>query len=71
MGQTPVYDQLRGERINADVPATGADPTLVDRPGQHHLLAVAPGPAAVLDHPVLGLTSTGTGTISGDILGSR
>jgi hypothetical protein len=31
MGQTPIYDQLRGERINADVPATGADPQLVGR----------------------------------------
>src|SRR6185312_10457449 len=27
MGQTPIYDQLRGERINADVPATGTYPT--------------------------------------------
>jgi hypothetical protein len=25
MGQTPIYDQVRGERINADVPAVGAD----------------------------------------------
>lgn len=24
MGQTPIYDQVRGERINADVPAVGA-----------------------------------------------
>jgi len=47
MGQTPIYDQLRGERINADVPATGADPQLVGRPGEHAVLAVAPVPAAV------------------------
>jgi hypothetical protein len=32
MGQTPIYDPLRGERINADVPATGADPQLVGHP---------------------------------------
>jgi hypothetical protein len=51
MGQTPIYDQLRGERINADVPATGADPQLVDHPGKHHLLAVAPGSAAVFGPP--------------------
>jgi hypothetical protein len=47
MGQTPIYDQLRGERINADVPATGADPQLVGRPGEQAVLAVAPVPAAV------------------------
>jgi hypothetical protein len=47
MGQTPIYDQLRGERINADIPATAAVPQLLDHPGRHHLLAVAPGPAAV------------------------
>jgi hypothetical protein len=26
MGQTPIYEQLRGERLIADVPATGDDP---------------------------------------------
>jgi hypothetical protein len=26
MSQTPIYDQLRRERINADVPAAEADP---------------------------------------------
>ncbi len=43
---TPIYDQLRGERINADVPATGAGRQRVDRPGKHCLPAGAP-PAAV------------------------
>jgi hypothetical protein len=47
MGHTPIYDQLRGERINADVPATGADPQLVGHPGEDPLLAVAPAPSAV------------------------
>ncbi|MGH3782902.1 MAG: hypothetical protein ACRDRO_20345 [Pseudonocardiaceae bacterium] len=51
MGQTPIYEQLRGERINADVPATGADPQRVDHPGKHHLPAVAPVPAAVFQPP--------------------
>jgi hypothetical protein len=49
MGPTPIYDQLRGERINADVPATGADPQLVGHPGGHPVLAVAPVPAAVFE----------------------
>ncbi|MCA1697194.1 MAG: hypothetical protein LC749_22140, partial [Actinobacteria bacterium] len=47
MGQTPIYDQLRGERINADVPATGADPQRVGHPGEQPLLAIGPVPAAV------------------------
>jgi hypothetical protein len=47
MGQTPIYDQLRGERINADVPPAGADPQLVGHPGENPGLAVAPVPAAV------------------------
>lgn len=35
--QTPTYDQLRGERINADVPASETDPQPVDRPGRHRI----------------------------------
>lgn len=35
VSQTPTYDQLRGERINADVPAGEPDPRSVDRPGKH------------------------------------
>ncbi|MDQ4093762.1 MAG: hypothetical protein M3143_10285 [Actinomycetota bacterium] len=46
MSQTPIYDQLRGERINADVPATGADPQPVGHPGQHRLSADELGPMA-------------------------
>lgn len=51
MGRTPIYDQLRGERINADVPAAEADPQGVGRRGRHHVLVVAPGPAAVVRPP--------------------
>jgi hypothetical protein len=47
MGHTPIYDQLRGERINADVPATGVDSQLVGHPGEHPLRVVAPVPAVV------------------------
>jgi hypothetical protein len=51
MGRTPIYDQLRGERINADVPAADADPQVVGRRGRHHVLVVAPGPTAVFGPP--------------------
>ncbi|PZS22559.1 MAG: hypothetical protein DLM60_04175 [Pseudonocardiales bacterium] len=60
MGQTPIYEQLRGERINVEVPATGADPQRVDHPGKHHLLAVAPVPAAVFEPPGPGTDLDGT-----------
>jgi hypothetical protein len=45
VSQTPTYDQLRGERINADVPPSEVDP---DQPGRHPLDKPglpAPGPA--------------------------
>lgn len=51
MDRTPIYDQLRGERINADVPAVEADPQVVGRRGRHHVLVVAPGPTAVFGPP--------------------
>lgn len=50
VNQMPIYDQLRGERINADVPASrssDADQLPVDHCGKHHLLADPPVPAAV------------------------
>lgn len=47
VSQTPIYDQLRGERINAEVPASGADPQRVDHPGRHSLPSGGLGPAAV------------------------
>ncbi len=51
MGQVPIYDQLRGERINADVPASETDLQRVERPGKHRLLADAPSAAAVFGPP--------------------
>ena len=36
VSQTPTYDQLRGERINADVPPSEVDPPRLDQPGKHH-----------------------------------
>jgi hypothetical protein len=45
---TPTYDQLRGERINADVPASETDPQPVDRPGRHRIpddTLAAPAPS--------------------------
>ncbi len=47
VSQSPIYDQLRGERINADVPAAEAEHQRVDHPGKHRLSADGPGPAAV------------------------
>ncbi len=56
VSHTPTYDQLRGERINADVPASEADPHQVDPPGKHRLRDDAPAAAAV------GGSSRGPGT---------
>lgn len=49
MSQTPTYDQLRGERINADVPAGEADPHPVGRPGRHRIRDDMPAGSAVSD----------------------
>jgi hypothetical protein len=54
MGETPIYDQVRGERLNADVPASGADPQQADGHGKHRLLPDTPVPAAVFGPPGLG-----------------
>ena len=51
-GQTPIYDQLRGERVNADVSTTGPDSQRVDHRGNHRLLNDAQVPAVVFDHQV-------------------
>ncbi|MGB9278661.1 MAG: hypothetical protein WCB57_01035 [Pseudonocardiaceae bacterium] len=37
MRTTPLYDQLRGERINADVPSSAAQPHQLDDRGKHRL----------------------------------
>jgi len=49
VSQTPTYDQLRGERINADVPAGEADPHPVSRPGRHRIRDDMPAGSAVSD----------------------
>lgn len=49
VSQTPTYDQLRGERINADVPAGEADPHPVDRPGKHRIRDDMPAGSARSD----------------------
>jgi hypothetical protein len=49
VGQTPIYDQLRGERINADVaPSTTA---LHAHSGRHRLDEETPSAAAVVARP--------------------
>ena len=49
VSQTPTYDQLRGERINADVPAGEVDPHPVGRPGRHRVRDGMPAGSAVSD----------------------
>jgi len=49
VSQTPTYDQLRGERINADVPAGEADPHPVHRPGRHRIRDDMPAGSSVSD----------------------
>jgi hypothetical protein len=47
VSQTPTYDQLRGERINADVRASEADPHPLEHPGRHRLRDDTPTAATV------------------------
>jgi hypothetical protein len=51
MGETPIYDQVWGERINADVPASGTDPQRAGYHGEHRLLPDTPIAAAVCGPP--------------------
>ena len=50
MGQTPIYEQLRGERINADVPSSHPDLLRPARPARHRLDPETPGPAPAVAH---------------------
>ncbi len=49
VGQTPIYDQLRGERINVDVPSSGADSQRVGHRAGN--TACPPGAQAVFGSP--------------------
>ncbi|HEX6404744.1 MAG TPA: hypothetical protein VF003_16540 [Pseudonocardiaceae bacterium] len=51
MSDTPIYDQLRGERINADVPADSTDRQRVGHHGHHRAPAAAMGGPAVPGRP--------------------
>jgi hypothetical protein len=58
---TPIYDQLRGERINAEVPATGADPHRLDHPDGHRLATtVLTAPAVAFSRSPLAGTDRAT-----------
>jgi hypothetical protein len=47
MGETPIYDQVRRERIHVDVPASGADPHRAGYHGKHRMRPDTPVPAVV------------------------
>jgi len=59
VGQTPIYDQLRGERINSDVPPSRADQHVYS--GKHRLDEQTPGPVAVAGRP----SGPGAGGLTG------
>jgi hypothetical protein len=48
---TPIYDQVRGERLNADVPPCGTDPPRADYHSKHRLIPDTPVPAGVSGPP--------------------
>ena len=51
VGQTPIYDQLRAERINANTSLGDVNPYRLVSSGRHCLDADAPCAAAILVHP--------------------
>ncbi|MFY9806665.1 MAG: hypothetical protein WCB57_18370 [Pseudonocardiaceae bacterium] len=51
MSQTPIYDQIRGERINADLPAAGSEPAPVAPSAEPRFPAGAAGPAVFTRPP--------------------
>ncbi|MGH3780498.1 MAG: hypothetical protein ACRDRO_07680 [Pseudonocardiaceae bacterium] len=54
MSQTPIYDQIRGERINVDLPAAGSEPLPVDLPDKPRFPAGGAGPAVFARPPEVG-----------------
>jgi hypothetical protein len=65
VGQTPIYDQLRGERINADVPPSTVESDRFVPSGKHRLCAEASSSAAMEGRPV----RPGPAGVSGNELG--
>ena len=51
MRETPIYEQLRGERINADVPSSETGPSRVGHPGRHRLVPDTTGSVAACRPP--------------------
>jgi hypothetical protein len=51
MRETPIYEQLRGERLNADVPSSETGPSWVGRPGRHRRVADTTGLVAACRPP--------------------
>lgn len=51
MSHTPIYDQLRDDQINAEVPATGTDAHRAGHPQHHHLLFNEPCGAPIFGRP--------------------
>ncbi len=54
MRPTPIYEQLRGERINADVPSSEIGPSRVGRSGRHRRVPETTGSVAVCRPPQSG-----------------
>ena len=51
MSPTPIYDLLRGERINAEVPAADVGPPLIEHGRKHRLPVDALTAVAGFDEP--------------------
>ena len=51
MRETPIYEQLRGERINADVPSSETGPSRSGHPGRHRLVPDTTGSVAACRPP--------------------
>jgi hypothetical protein len=51
MRETPIYEQLRGERINADVPSSETGPSRLGPPGRHRRVPDTTGSVAACRPP--------------------